>query len=599
MAFPEAFLDELVERCDIAEVVSRYVALTRKGGNLFGLCPFHNEKTPSFSVSTDKQIYHCFGCGKGGGVINFIMSVENLSFPEAVRFLAERAGMQVPEDGQDQELPRLRKRMLELNREAARWFYTNLEGPGGEKAAAYLERRQISKKTAVRFGLGAAPPGWDNLIRAMEARGFTRDELIRAGLAVSGKSSRDGKGRAIYDKFRDRLIFPVIDVRGEVLGFSGRALNEDQEPKYLNSPETLVFSKRRTLFGINLAKNTKRDSIILVEGNVDVVTLHQAGFDNAVAAMGTALTTEQTRLISRFAKEIVLCYDNDPAGRKATERALEILKNSEFSVKVLRLPDRMVDGKAVKLDADDFIKLRGPEAFEQLLKGSGGGMEYRLNQLQAEFDFSDTEQRLNFLKQASELIASVNSPVEREVWSGRAAQAAGVTAEAMGREVERARQRRQRSGKKQYEKSLERPARNAQPKERELRYDELKSGIAEEGVIRLLLLDPALISGCDLKEEEFTAPFLGRLYGELRRRREEGLSLQPSALTANMQESEAALLTRILEKPESAGDAKQALRDYIGTIRRECILRSGDLAAITRLLKGGSNIESGTPGAEA
>ena len=268
MAIPDAFLDELVERSDIVDVVSQYVQLTKKGGNLFGLCPFHNEKTPSFSVSPDKQIYHCFGCGKGGGVVSFIMSIENLSFPDAVRFLAEKNGMTVPEESTDQEIPRQRKRMLELNREAARWFYACLNGPGGAKAAAYLDKRGITRKTANRFGLGAAPEGWDNLLKAMREKGFTQDELLAAGLVTAGQRRKENGTRSVYDKFRDRLMFPVIDIRGEVLGFSGRALNDDQEPKYLNSPETLVFSKRRTLFGMNLAKNTKRGSILLVEGNI-------------------------------------------------------------------------------------------------------------------------------------------------------------------------------------------------------------------------------------------------------------------------------------------------------------------------------------------
>ena len=574
MAFPQSFLDALVERCDITETVSRYVSLTKKGGNLFGLCPFHNEKTPSFSVSPDKQIYHCFGCGKGGGVINFTMEIENLSYPDAVRFLAERAGLTVPEDGQDTELPRLRKRMLELNKEAARWFYGNLNTPAGEKAAAYLDKRQITKKTAVRFGLGYAPDSWDGLLNAMRAKGFTAGEVVGAGLATSGK-----KAGSYYDKFRDRLMFPVLDVRGEVVGFSGRALNDGQEPKYLNSPETLVFSKRRTLFGINLAKNTKRNSMLLVEGNVDVVTLHQAGFDHAVASMGTSLTTEQTRLISRYAKEIVICYDNDPAGQKATDRALEILKNSEFSVKVLKLPDRIVDGKAVKIDADDFIKLHGADAFEQLLKGSGGSMDYKLMELAAKYDFSRDDSRVDYLRRACDLIAALSSPVEREVWSRRAAEPVGVSADAVIQEVERTRKKRQYSEKKKYEQSA-RPANQAQPAERALRYENVKSGVAEEGVIRLLLLDPSLIPGCALREDEFSSPFLRKLYASLRERQREGLSVNPPALLSALEAGEAALLTQLLQKPESPGETQTAMADYIRVIRQERAKQSGDLSAI-------------------
>ena len=580
MAIPESFLDALTERCDIADVVSRYVPLTRKGGNLFGLCPFHNEKTPSFSVSPEKQIYHCFGCGKGGGVVNFIMEIENLSFPEAVHFLADQAGMTVPEEGQDREIPMLRKRMLELNREAARWFHAQLSQPGGAKGAAYLEKRRIARKTAVNFGLGCAPEGWDNLLTAMKEKGFTPDELVRAGLAVYGK-----KGTGAYDKFRNRLMFPIMDVRGEVTGFSGRALEEGQEPKYLNSPETLAFAKRRSLYGIQRAKNSRRGSFLLVEGNLDVVTLHQAGFDNAVAPMGTALTTEQTRLISRYAKEIILCYDNDPAGRKATERALDILKDSEFSVKVLKLPDRMVDGKAVKIDADDFIKLYGPEAFEQLLKGSGGGMEYRLMELAARFDFGQDEQRVEYLKGACALIAALGSPVEREVWSRRAAEPAGVNPEAMVQEVERTRKKLQRGDKKQYEKASARPAAQAQPRERSLRYENMVSARAEEEILRTLLLDPGLIEGCTLPEEEFSSPFLQRLYADLRRRQAEGLSVNASALLSGLEPGEAAQFTRILEAPAAPGSAKEALADCVQVVHGEYVKRSGDLAAIAALMK--------------
>ncbi len=298
MAFPDSFIEELLERSEISDVVSAYVHLARKGGNLFGLCPFHNEKTPSFSVSPDKQIYHCFGCGKGGGVINFIMEIENLSYPDAVRFLANRAGMTVPEDDRG-GTAQLRRRILELNKEAARFYNSLLRSENGAAARAYLEKRRISPQTATRFGLGAAPNAWNTLITAMKRKGFGEYELVQAGLAV-----KNARG-SVYDKFRDRLMFPVISVSGEVLGFGGRTLS-DSEPKYLNSPETLAFSKRRTLYGINLAKNSKRGSFILCEGNIDVITLHQAGFDNAVASMGTSLTVEQTRLMARYANEIII-----------------------------------------------------------------------------------------------------------------------------------------------------------------------------------------------------------------------------------------------------------------------------------------------------
>ena len=312
--FSQSFLDELIARNDIVDVVGSYVALTPKGGSYWGCCPFHNEKTPSFHVLQDKQFYHCFGCKKGGGVINFIMEIENLSYPDAIRFLAKRVNMEVPEDRESADADRLRKRLLALNRDAARWYYDVLQSPDGAAVRAYLDKRAISRKIAVRFGMGASPDSWDALLRTMTGRGYTKQELLTAGLIVANKSG------GFYDKFRNRLMLPVIDVRGDVVGFGSRVIDKS-EPKYMNSTETPVYSKRRVLYGLNLAKKTKRPNMILCEGNLDVVTLHQAGFDNAVASMGTALTTEQIRLLGRYTKELVLCYDNDNAGQMEIGRA--------------------------------------------------------------------------------------------------------------------------------------------------------------------------------------------------------------------------------------------------------------------------------------
>ena len=402
MAFPENFITELTERNDIVDVVSSYVRLSkRSGANLFGLCPFHSEKTPSFSVSPDKQIYHCFGCGKGGGVINFIMEVENLSFPEAVEFLAKRAGMPMPEETNDRE-SRKRARMLALNKEAARFFYSQLSTPAGAAACDYMRQRQLSPATARNFGLGFAPDSWNSLTDAMKAKGFTEQELAEAGLARRGKSG------GVYDTFRNRLMFPVIDVRGNVIGFSGRILGEG-EPKYMNSPETLVFNKSRNLFALNLAKKSKCGYIILSEGNIDVASLHQAGFDSAVASLGTSLTPEQARLISRYTDQVIIAYDNDGAGIKAAQRAIGILEKLDLKVKVLRL-------EGVK-DPDEFIKRKGPEAFRKLLEGSENQIDYRLRQVTAKYDLSVDEQKVDFLKEATELVARLPGTVERQVYA--------------------------------------------------------------------------------------------------------------------------------------------------------------------------------------
>ena len=566
--FDQRFLDELIARSDIVDVVSGYVALQRKGGNLFGLCPFHNEKTPSFSVSPDKQIYHCFGCKKGGGVINFIMEIENLTFPEAVRFLAKRANLPVPEDDGPQDgADRLRRRVLELNRDAARWYYDLLCSPEGAAVQAYLDRRQIRKSIAVRFGMGASPDRWDGLLTAMTHRGYTKEELLAAGLVVNGRNGR------LYDKFRNRLMLPVIDTRGDVVGFGSRVI-DNSEPKYMNTTETITYSKRRILYGLNLAKKTKRPNIILCEGNLDVVTLHQAGFDNAVASMGTALTVEQTRLLSRFTKELVLCYDNDNAGQLATQRALELLNNSEFSVKVLKLPNRMVDGKPTKQDADDFIKNYGPAAFENLLSGSENGVEFRMTQIAARYDLTSDEGRIGYAGEMAEELCRLENAVERDVYTNRAAQTAGLSPEAMKLEVQRAFKRRAARDRKARERQELNLARSLQPADRAIRYDDLRSAMAEEGVIRLLMQDDSLFPDQPpLREDEFSSPLLGRIYGELWRCRGSGSSM--AALSASLTPEEMSHLTTLLQKPESTANAPQALADYIRIIREEGVKRSG------------------------
>jgi DNA primase len=577
MAFPDRFLDELIERSEITDVVSTYVQLTQKGSNLFGLCPFHNEKTPSFSVSASKQMYHCFGCGKGGGVINFIMNIENLSFQDAVYFLAGRAGMTVPETG-DEDFSRKRKRLLDLNRSAARYFNALLKEDAGAAALSYMEKRLLSKAIATRFGLGAAPDSWDSLITAMSALGYDKRELIEAGLAVAGS-----KGR-IYDKFRNRLMFPVIDVRGDVLGFGGRSLG-NEEPKYLNSPETILFSKRRVLYGMNLAKNTKRSNIILCEGNIDVITLHQAGFDNAVASMGTSLTVDQTRLIARYVKEIVLCYDNDEAGKKATDRALGILRNSEFSVKVINLPNKIVDGKKMKLDVDDYIKAYGRDAFEKLLKGSENHIAYHLAALQEQYDLSQNEQKVEFLKQAVDMISKLSSPVEREVYGARAAEVASITCEAMKQEVDRAFKRRLSESRKARARQDTRPVSSAQPRQRSIRYQNIVSASAEEGIVRLLFLDPSLIPNLEIKPEEFSSPFLGKVFTAVLNRYAEGKSLSLASFSQTLTDEEMSGLSEILEKPEALSEAERSMKDYITVIRTETLKSTADLMAISEKMR--------------
>ena len=566
MAFPENFITELVDRSDIVDVVSGYVRLGKKSGsNLFGLCPFHSEKTPSFSVSPDKQIYHCFGCGKGGGVINFIMDMENLNFPEAVGFLARRAGMPVPEQTNDRE-SRKKARLLALNKEAARFFYARLSEPEGQVAADYMRSRRISPGVARSFGIGYAPDSWDSLRRAMGEKGFSDQEMFEAGLL------RQGRNGGFYDSFRSRLMFPVIDVRGDVIGFSGRILGEG-EPKYLNSPETPVFNKSRNLFALNLAKKSKSGYIILAEGNIDVVSLHQAGFDSAVASLGTSLTPEQARLLSRYTDQVIIAYDSDNAGLKAAQRAIGILEKLDVKVKVLRMSGAK--------DPDEYIQRKGADAFRALLEASENQIDYRMRSIQEKYDLSVDEQKLEYLKEATRLVAQLPGAMERQVYAMRLAAAAGVAADAVTGEVERQRKTLLRQADKSEQRQQTRPERQLQPAEKTLRYENPSAAVAEEGIVRLLYLEPALGKEEALPAaEEFSSPALGHIYGVLLARIGRGSPISTAALSEELSGEEMSLLVSILQKPELLSRASQTLRDYINKMREHTADDSVDLRSL-------------------
>lgn len=586
MAIPDSFLDDLNSRLNIVDVVSAYVPLTKRGGNYWGLCPFHHEKTPSFSVNESRQIFHCFGCGKGGGPARFLMEMESLSFPDAVRKLADQAGLPMPEDtGGDGRWRERRRRVLELNREAARFYRAMLSDPRGGAVASYIrDKRRISPKFSARFGLGAAPDAWDSLIQAMGEKGYDKADLIEAGLAVAGK------GGGVYDKYRNRLMLPVIDPRGDVIGFTSRVM-DDSTPKYLNTPETAIFKKRSILYGLNYAKKTRRPNFILVEGNIDVITLHQAGFDNTVATMGTALTEEHVRLLGRYTKELVLCYDNDAAGEDATQRAIALLRSSEIGVKVLRLPKRrMPDGTLGKQDADDYIKNCGPAAFEELMDGSANSAEYRLSVVQGRFDLSRDDQRAQYLLAAAEVVAGLPSPVEREIYAGRCAETAGVSKEAVLQEVARQRQKRRRESARQEERRSLAPVRELQPKSRELRYENLRSARAEEGVLRIVLLDGDYFRQLEpLDETHFTSPLLRKALVLLRDRWRAGKSVSLPALEGQLTPEEMDQLSAAVQENQPPNTAAAALEDYKRVIlleqSRKDIEDERDLGALKDVLK--------------
>ena len=554
MPFPPSFLDELAARNPIEEVVGQYVNLKRSGSNLFGLCPFHGEKTPSFSVSPDKGIYYCFGCHKGGSVINFEMEIEGLSYPDAVRALAKRAGMTVPEDEQYQSRYRRQERLWALNKEAARFFHASLFQPEGAAGLDYAGKRGMPKSTLTKFGIGFAPDSWDALCKAMEAKGYTQEELRASGLvSVSQKNGH------IYDRFRNRLMFPIIDVRGNVIGFGGRVM-DNSTPKYLNSPETEIFNKRKNLFALNLAKKTRLGYLILVEGYMDAVALHQYGFDCAVASLGTSLTEEHASLLARYTQQVILIYDGDEAGQNATQRAIPMLEKAGLQVKVLKMRDAK--------DPDEFLRKFGADRFRILLEESSNRVEYQLKAIQKKYDLNIDEERVNFITEAADFVSTLASAVQREVYGNRAAEAAKISPEAMKIEVQKAYKRRLSREKRKQEKIDLAPARNLQAQSRQIRYDNVKSAAAEERVVAAVMKEPALLSEIpELTPEEFSAPILAKVFSQQLQRHREGQDATLTGLT-DFTSEEMAHIAGILQRYDGPVNV-QALRDCARTIRME------------------------------
>ena len=576
MAFPAAFIDELIARNPIEDVVGQYVNLRRSGSNLFGLCPFHGEKTASFSVAPDKGMYYCFGCHKGGGAVNFMMEVEGLSYPDAVRALAKRVGMEVPEDEQYQSRYRQQERLWALHKEAARFFHSKLYAPEGKAALEYAMGRGMPKSTLTTFGIGYAPDTWTALVDAMRKKGYTDEELKDSGLVTVSK-----KNGSLFDRFRDRLMFPIIDVRGNVIGFGGRIMKKDDEAaKYLNSPETLIFNKRKNLFALNLAKKSKQGYLILVEGYMDAIALHQYGFDCAVASLGTALTEDGANLLSKYTDQVVLIYDGDEAGQRAAQRAIPILEKTGLQVKVLQMRDAK--------DPDEYLKKFGADKFKLLLEGSSNRVEYQLNAIRKKFDIREDDQRVKYIHESAEMICTLGSAVQREVYGRRVAEAAGITYEAMKLEVDKAFKRRIGREKKRQEQIDLAPVKNLQPKARTIRYDNMKSAMAEESVLALIIKEPALIEQTkSLSASEFSSSLLGKAYGQLLQRYQQGLEVNLGVLS-DMEPEEMSHLAGIVQRQDGPVN-EDALADCIRTIRAEHqrtqVSSDDDLLALRNKLK--------------
>ena len=499
MAIPESFISELKARVEIEEVIGSYVRLRRQGSNLVGLCPFHSEKSASFTVFTGDQHYYCFGCGAGGDVITFIRTVENLDYSEAVRFLADRVGLKVPQTAFDEGAAELRGKILEVNKEAAKWFHSNLAGSPAEK---YVVKRQLLPSSVTRYGIGYAPSSWDMLMTHMKSLGYDEPLLRRAGLVGVSQSGR------YYDNFRGRLMFPIIDVRGSVIAFGGRVL-DDSMPKYLNSPDTPAFKKSRSLFSLNFAKATKLDRLILAEGYMDVIAMNQAGFTETVATLGTALTTDQARLMSRYVKEVVIAYDTDDAGRRATERALGILSDAGLKARVLRY-----DGAK---DPDEYIKTFGAATLRRKLDASSTSIEYQIEQAGAGRNLQDPDSRVEYLKLVAGILSKVGSDVAIDVYAGRVAAAMNVDKHSLMSEIKKI---AVSSRKKEDAKDLSAQRRllaTGPSKVNPQRSANLKVSRAEEGIISLLFATPEYLKELDglLTADYFSSQFNKKVYIEI------------------------------------------------------------------------------------
>lgn len=557
---PQEYIQEVVHRSDVTEVVSGYVQLRRRGRTQTGLCPFHSEKTPSFVVYPETQSFYCFGCGVGGDVITFIKKINNLDYVEAVKFLASRAGMPLPEE--TDETGRLRGRILAANRDAARFFYQSLNAdtPQAAAARAYWRGRGLSDGTIRRFGLGYAPAGYSACLHHLKGRGYTEDELLAAGLVK--QSHRDNAKNSLYDAFYDRVMTPIFDLRGGIIGFGGRVLG-DAKPKYVNSPETLVYKKSRAMFALNLAKKSASRRYILCEGYMDVISLHQAGFDTAVAACGTALTPEQVKLLSEYADEVVLCYDSDEAGQKATARSLGLFANSPVKVSVLNIPNAK--------DPDEFIKKFGAERFSQLLNGASNALEYKLSRVRANHDLASDAGRLDYIREAIGLLAGVVTPTERDVYAGRLAEETNVAKSAILSQLDGAVRQNARRAQRQKQRDILKEGAAAQIK---LPYGAGERALAvvyaEQQIMTALLREPDWVPLVKARvgPDAFIDPQMQKVCAAVFSLYEQGGPVNLAALGALLDEQQISQLGQLLARNADVALTQKDLELFLSRIEQ-------------------------------
>lgn len=553
MALSDSFLQELKMKTDIEDVISTYVTLKRRGATLVGLCPFHNEKTPSFTVYPATQSFYCFGCGAGGDAITFVKKIENLDYLDAVKTLAQRAGLQMPQEGFDDSLSKRRRRILEMNREAARFYHSVLLSPEGKVGYDYYIGRALSAATINHFGLGFAPNQWDALLKHMRAKGYQPAELVDAGLARKGQ-------KGYYDNFRNRVMTPIIDVRGNVIAFGGRVL-DDSKPKYINTGDTLVYKKTNELFALNFAKDSKEDALILCEGYMDVIAMHQAGFANAVAGCGTALTTEQVRLISRYAKEVILTYDADEAGQKALQKAMTLFDQTDVKVRIPAL----VGGK----DPDEIIRTYGRDKFKGMLEGASNETEFRLLALRRQYNLATTQGKIDFIGGALKILATL-PPVEQDLYVSRLSEELGVERQNMKVQLQdlvarQGNRREKREFKRIVQENMRKTARETMATDASLR--KLR---AEDRLISLLLRYPDCSRLCkDFDPQWLTPGFAQRVFTLILQRLENGDGTELMDLRDRLTDDEMGRLSGIIARGGESADAKQEFSDCLQTIRAE------------------------------
>ncbi len=559
MRFSDEFLSELRARTDIEELIGRYTEIRHRGSRTpVALCPFHTEKTPSFVVYRDTQSYYCFGCGAGGDAVTFIKNAERLDYTEAVRFLCERAGMNMPSDPVDDEYNRLRRRCYEANREAAKYFCSMLFSPEGKDAFSYLERRGLSVESVKRFGLGFAPDKWDYLIKHLKGKGFSETELVSFDLA---KKTQRG---SVIDAFRNRLIFPIIDLRGNVIAFGGRVL-DDSKPKYLNTSDTVVYKKSQALYALNFAKNNSERKLILCEGYMDVIAMHQAGFTNAVAGLGTAFTNEQISLLSRYCDELTLCFDSDEAGKKATKRALSMLSKSTMKLKVMHL-----DGGK---DPDEIIKTQGKDKMNSFINTAVNDTEFALGDAKSRYNITSEDGKLGYLNEAVGVLAGINNAIERDLYISKLATELQVEKTAIKTQLEKQRRKNKKiQESSQFESCLktvlgEDKISSPNPEKR----GNVRAVKAEEIILATLLKHPDYLRKLagNIDENMFVTEFNKRYFRDISDRIKSGRSLELSAFNENSDNEEMAYLSYLLTKTDQLANSVAECHQCIKTLIEE------------------------------